>query len=585
MNKSRMTGLVAGIALTLLVGAGTQSQLVTASDTVTGTRAVTTAQNATSTKAAPATAARATAPAAMTATAATTEEPQAVTQQLDLLGIVGGANYKLWANVTTWTAAGHVSHDYLGQTVRVTAKVTVPTGGVYLLLQSLSGQSLGYVNAAGVTLTTLNGTNRLGADRYGTVTSSTNYAIWNNGAWETRVTTTKAQQNHTYQLLGLYADDNGSTYYALGKNGAVYGFVNSRALTLAASSVGATQALDRYGTVTSGSYAVWQDLAWSRKLTVSSTMLHKTYHVIGQNIAENGAVYYKLADSNEIFRGYVNAKALTLGNGPQGAYTTQSRWVTMNTKYAIWTSFAWVKAGKQAKSYSGQLLQTRRYYTYVNGTRYDSVYTESGMWVGYVNAAALSPAKSGWRSVGGKLRYLNANTGSYTKTFAVKYYSQLDSRWASRVYSGYRFGPTGCGMASIAMILSGFGKNVTPATAANYANKYGHFDRGAAGSWESDLTSVASHYGVKWTVMSSASQLSSYLKKGYPATMCLDLGSGVRHIVVLHGYANGWTTVSDPYSSLLYSGSHKVTDVWKRLSWRSDNVNMGKSAAVVYIAK
>lgn len=170
-----------------------------------------------------------------------------------------------------------------------------------------------------------------------------------------------------------------------------------------------------------------------------------------------------------------------------------------------------------------------------------------------------------WRSVGGQLKFFNAKTNSYTKTFSLKYYSQLDKRWSGKTYSGYNFGKTGCGQASIAMIISGFGINVTPPMAADYAHKYGTFDTAAgAGSTESDLTLVADKFGLDWIVMKSQAELSSYLAQGYPATVCLDLGGTVRHIVVLTGNKGGYTTVSDPWNNLLFSGKHAISQVWSK---------------------
>lgn len=194
--------------------------------------------------------------------------------------------------------------------------------------------------------------------------------------------------------------------------------------------------------------------------------------------------------------------------------------------------------------------------------------------------------QSGWKSVSGKLRYYNAATNSYTKNFSLKYYSQLDKRWSGRTYGSYNFGKTGCGQASIAMIISGFGINVTPAMAADYSHKYGSFDTAReVGSAQSDLTIVADHFGVSWRVMKTQAELGSYLAKGYPATVCLDLGGGVRHIVVLTGNSGGVTTVSDPWNGLLFSGRHSIAQIWSKLSWKADNRNKGASAAVVYIAK
>lgn len=192
--------------------------------------------------------------------------------------------------------------------------------------------------------------------------------------------------------------------------------------------------------------------------------------------------------------------------------------------------------------------------------------------------------KSGWYSINGTLKYYNASTTSYTKQFSMPYYSQRDPRWVNKYYAGYTLGNTGCGMASIAMIVSGFGKAITPVQAADYAHTYGSFDRyPEVGSAQSDLTMVASHWGINYKVMSSSSQIASYLSQGYPATVCLDLGNGVRHIVVLRGYSGGYTTVTDPWNGAIFSGRHSVSQVWSLLSWKVDNKNRGASAAVVYI--
>ncbi|WP_338216141.1 C39 family peptidase [Lacticaseibacillus salsurivasis] len=190
---------------------------------------------------------------------------------------------------------------------------------------------------------------------------------------------------------------------------------------------------------------------------------------------------------------------------------------------------------------------------------------------------------SGWRSVNGQLKYYDIESKKYTKTFSLKYYSQLDKQWSSKSYGGYKFGPTGCGQASIAMIISGFGTAVTPTMAADYSYAHGTFDKGGPGSLESDMTMVAEHFGINWHVMGSAGELSKCLAMGYPATVCLNVGSSVRHIVVLSGYsAGGYTNVSDPWNGLIFSGRHKVSEIWGKLSWLAGNRNKGASAAVVY---
>ncbi|MQW24058.1 MULTISPECIES: C39 family peptidase [unclassified Lactococcus] len=203
-----------------------------------------------------------------------------------------------------------------------------------------------------------------------------------------------------------------------------------------------------------------------------------------------------------------------------------------------------------------------------------------------VGSFAFIQQKTGWKSVNGTLKYINAKNNSVIKQFSMPYYSQRDSRWVNKKYAGYTLGNTGCGMASMAMIISGFGTTVTPVQTADYAHAYRTFDRyPEVGSAQSDLTMVANHWGLNYKVMSSANELANYLSQGYTATVCLDLGNGVRHIVVLRGYSGGYTTVTDPWNGLIFSGSHSVSQVWSLLSWKADNKNKGASAATVYLPR
>lgn len=203
-----------------------------------------------------------------------------------------------------------------------------------------------------------------------------------------------------------------------------------------------------------------------------------------------------------------------------------------------------------------------------------------------VGAFAHVTQKTGWKSVNGNLKYINAKNNAVIKQFSMPYYSQRDSRWINKKYAGYTLGNTGCGMASMAMIISGFGTTVTPVQTADYAHAYGTFDcYPEVGSAQSDLTMVANRWGLDYKVMSNQNQLATYLSQGYPATVCLDLGNGVRHIVVLRGYSGGYTTVTDPWNGLIFSGRHSISQIWSLLSWKSDNTNRGASAATVFLPR
>nr|WP_276580250.1 C39 family peptidase [Lacticaseibacillus parakribbianus] len=317
--------------------------------------------------------------------------------------------------------------------------------------------------------------------------------------------------------------------------------------------------------------------------TDTTAAIHQTYVATQRFVAEYGAAYYLLATDRGQPVGYVNAEAVTVATGRQGFPAEDSREVLLKAGYTLWQNFAWRPRAKQASGYSRQILEVRRDYTHLNGSRYASVYTKSGQWCGYVNVNGLTPAGE-WRPNNGQLRYYDNLKGRDTKSYTVTYFSQLDSRWAHQTYGGYAFGPSGCGMTALAMVLAGYGRAVTPVTTASYGFEHAEFNHDGAGTCQSTLVTVASRFGLDWRVMTSASELTSYLKQGYPATVCLDLG-GYRHIVVLHGYAAGKTTVADPYANRLFSGQHTVAEIWGKLSWLQGNREMGASAAVVYFAR
>lgn len=301
---------------------------------------------------------------------------------------------------------------------------------------------------------------------------------------------------------------------------------------------------------------------------------------------ESGGVDYKVYAQNKAWLPLVGNGDVggTTGAGLHAEALSMTLTGDLGKYYDIWYQvqvqnygwLGWAKSGASAGT-TGMNRQVEAYRVVILSKKAPAP--------GSTTNAFISE-QSGWRSVGGQLKYFNAQTNQYTKTFSLKYYSQLDNRWSGKTYGNYNFGKTGCGQASIAMIVSGFGMNVTPNMAADYSHKYGTFDTAhEVGSAESDLTMVAEHYGINWLVMSSQSELGSYLAKGYPATVCLELGGGVRHIVVLTGNSGGYTTVTDPWNGLLFSGRHSLSQIWSKLSWKADNRNKGASAAVVYIAK
>ena len=105
------------------------------------------------------------------------------------------------------------------------------------------------------------------------------------------------------------------------------------------------------------------------------------------------------------------------------------------------------------------------------------------------------------------------------------YYKQTDPQWQEDI-SGKKIGPSGCGMASHAMMLTTmFGKQVTPVTVGKWARANGQWNSGM--SW-SMPPAIASKLGLQIVDQqtndgglgtSALSNLKQTIKSGYPAIL------------------------------------------------------------------
>ena len=139
--------------------------------------------------------------------------------------------------------------------------------------------------------------------------------------------------------------------------------------------------------------------------------------------------------------------------------------------------------------------------------------------------------------------------------YSLPYYSQLDGRWRYQRFGGYSFGGTGCVPTSLAMVFQGIkGGTILPTDVGTWAHNNSSFDRRNQGSSDAVVPACASAWGVHCDNIQSLDQLTDALKHGKPCVIVVDGGNAfmsgtVAHCVVLHGYNNGSTYVSDPYFS------------------------------------
>lgn len=162
--------------------------------------------------------------------------------------------------------------------------------------------------------------------------------------------------------------------------------------------------------------------------------------------------------------------------------------------------------------------------------------------------------------------------------FKPNFWKQTDRRWSGKSYGGMTLGAGGCGPTTIANIVSAL-KNkpgITPAKVWNYMKKKGYIIPGAGSTWDG-ITKTLKHYGIKFKVTYSDSEVKKSLKAG---NWVLALAGPSRWTSSGHYFciydmrASGKLSISDPYSSSDYCQKDGTIDEYLRANkcnWISIN--------------
>jgi hypothetical protein len=131
------------------------------------------------------------------------------------------------------------------------------------------------------------------------------------------------------------------------------------------------------------------------------------------------------------------------------------------------------------------------------------------------------------------------------------YYNQRDRQWGNRLLPGssYSFATAGCLATDMAMVLSHYGKQVTPADMANASQAFFHGDLLFNFSLNGVNVSRVSYSGYDKNIIDSE------LAAGRPVIVDLSFPSvSGQHFVVLISGSNGNYKMNDPYRE----GAHNV---------------------------
>lgn len=173
-----------------------------------------------------------------------------------------------------------------------------------------------------------------------------------------------------------------------------------------------------------------------------------------------------------------------------------------------------------------------------------------------VSSGIVNGSTIGWASGGGYNipdGYTSIQIPESAGGMSIPLYLQYDSKWGSIPFGGGNIGSSGCGAASMAMVVTYLtGRQVTPdMIVGQIGNRY---YAGSGQSWDMP-GGVAAIYGIKLVKQCpvNAELILKYLKEGYPVVVSTS-GFGTTqefttagHYIVLRGLdGNGKVLVNDP---------------------------------------
>ena len=182
-----------------------------------------------------------------------------------------------------------------------------------------------------------------------------------------------------------------------------------------------------------------------------------------------------------------------------------------------------------------------------------------------------------YQSDNGQMYFLTSTDFTVKRTnYSTPYYNQRDGRWGGNRYGYYTLASTGCVPTSLAMVFSSLtGSEVLPTTVASYLyNNTVEFNRGTEGTTGNGILVASRQWGLTPTVINSSAALTSALQEGHHVVAAVQQdkfspwGWGTSHEIVLKGYSNGNTYVSDPYNSA-NNGWYPIASLWNEQSTQS----------------
>lgn len=311
--------------------------------------------------------------------------------------------YQLTDQTTLTTTATTISGF-----VEVTQKLKTSAGLFYQIKQ---GTITSYVKSSGLTISaTFTKANKT---LYYTITNNKS-TYFKNEALTNALSASKMLGN-TYKITGELKTTAGKVYYHLvDNNNRQLGYVLKNTSNTSTKPIGLKQAANGY----LANLKKGQNFFATTDLTTtegkSDAYAGETLKIISKYKHLNGKTYYQLQNAAKKDLGLLVSTAGTFTKTPQGIKQNYKKYVSITkNNYSIWKDFAW-RNKVPTKNYYHQTLVTDGKYEHFNGETYYSLRTNSGAWVGYLNASAVTIAKNQGGIWYKEALYANKKGGSYT---------------------------------------------------------------------------------------------------------------------------------------------------------------------------
>lgn len=303
----------------------------------------------------------------------------------------------IWGDINNFSTKKGNTTDLYQKTYRAQGKYNHVAGVVYYSLYDNNGTWIGYVNASGVTA----GSGPQGAwlnnDQYVTI-SKKDQTLWGNiDTFSSKKGNTTDVYQQTFHAKIVYNHIAGPRYYSLYDNNDKWiGYLNANSATVAAGPQGTWLSNNQYVTITKKDVTLWGDInSFSSKKGTTSDLYQKTVLAQGKYNHFAKVVYYSLYDNTGKWLGYLNSGAASVATGAQGIWIKNDEQVTISKKnYTIWGNIDTFssKKGNTTELYN-ETLHAQGIYNHFADVMYYSLYDKDGRWIGYLNAAATTPAK------------------------------------------------------------------------------------------------------------------------------------------------------------------------------------------------